>query len=213
MNVVVGKALKTETPVIGERMRSVVFRPYWNIPPSIALEETLPAVQADPDYLDEHDMEVVAGPADESPVFTATPENLDLVRSGVYRIRQRPGPGNALGLVKFVFPNNADVYLHSTPAPAVFAEERRDLSHGCVRVADPVDLAVWVLREVPGWTHERVAQAMAAGPPRTVYLPRPIPVIFLYLTAAADAEGLVTFWPDVYGHDAGLDRALRDSER
>jgi murein L,D-transpeptidase YcbB/YkuD len=214
MNVVVGKALRTETPVIGELMRSAVFRPYWNVPPSIEVEETLPAVQEDPDYLDEHDMEIVAGPADDSPVVPPTPGNLDLVRSGVYRIRQRPGPGNALGLVKFVFPNNADVYLHSTPAPSVFAEERRDLSHGCVRVADPVDLAVWVLREVPGWTRERVEQAMASGgPPRSVALPWPIPVIFLYLTAAADAEGLVAFLPDVYGHDAGLDRALRESER
>ena len=213
MNVVVGKALKTQTPVIGERMRSVVFRPYWNIPSSIALEETLPTVRADPDYLDEHDMEVVAGPMDDSPVVPATPESLELVRSGVYRIRQRPGPGNALGLVKFVFPNNADVYLHSTSAPSVFGEERRDLSHGCVRVADPVDLAVWVLRGVPGWNRERVERAMASGPPRTVGLPQPIPVIFLYLTAVADARGRVAFYPDVYGHDADLDRALRGSER
>jgi murein L,D-transpeptidase YcbB/YkuD len=211
MNVVVGRALRTETPVIGERMRFVVFRPYWNIPPSIAREETLPAERANPDYLDAHDMEVVAGPADDSPVVPATPENLELVRSGAFRIRQRPGPGNALGLVKFVFPNNADVYLHSTSAPALFARERRDLSHGCVRVADPVDLAVWVLREVPGWPRERVEQAMASGSNRTVALPQPIPVIFLYLTAVADARGEVAFYPDVYGHDAELDRALRES--
>jgi murein L,D-transpeptidase YcbB/YkuD len=212
MNVVVGRALRTETPVIGERMRFVVFRPYWNIPPSIAREETLPAERADPAYLDAHDMEVVAGPADDSPVVPATPENLELVRSGAFRIRQRPGPGNALGLVKFIFPNNADVYLHSTPAPALFARERRDLSHGCVRVADPVDLAVWVLREVPGWPRESVEQAMASGSTRTVALPHPIPVIFLYLTAVADGQGQVAFYPDVYGHDAELDRALRESE-
>jgi murein L,D-transpeptidase YcbB/YkuD len=177
MRVVVGRALRSQTPLLGEELRFVIFRPYWNIPPAIARNETLPAARRDPGYLAAQDMELVAGDRDDSPVVPATAENLARVGPGGLRIRQRPGPRNSLGRVKFVFPNNANVYLHDTPARGLFARDRRDLSHGCVRVAEPVALAEWVLRGVPGWTRERIEKAMTAGPPQQVNLPVPIPVL------------------------------------
>jgi murein L,D-transpeptidase YcbB/YkuD len=153
-------------------------------------------------------MEIVAGDRDDSPVVEATPENLEKAGRGGYRVRQRPGPKNALGRVKFVFPNNANVYLHDTPSRGVFARDRRDLSHGCVRVAEPVALAEWVLRGEPGWDRERIERAMAADEPRQVNLPRAIPVLLFYATAVADAEGRVAFFEDIYGHDHRLEEML-----
>lgn len=213
MKVVVGKALCSRTPVFGEEMTHLVFRPYWNVPPSIARRETLPAARRDPGYLDANDMELVAGERDDSPVVPATPDNLERVGSGGLRIRQRPGPGNALGRVKFVFPNDRNVYLHDTPARGAFALERRDLSHGCVRVAEPAALAEWALRGGPGWTRERVEQAMGEGPPRRVDLPRPIPVLLVYATAIADARGNAAFFDDVYGLDRELEESLARGRR
>jgi murein L,D-transpeptidase YcbB/YkuD len=209
MKVVVGKALDTQTPVFGEQMRYVVFRPYWNVPYSIAIKETLPAIERDPGYLDANEMEIVSGPGDDAPRTAPAPESPDQVRSGASRIRQRPGPRNALGLVAFMFPNAANVYLHSTPAPSLFARDRRDLSHGCIRAADPVGLAEWVLRGVPGWDRARILQALAAtGPPQRVDLPRPIPVLIFYTTAVSDTEGRIAFFEDIYGHDRPLESAL-----
>lgn len=127
--VIVGRALDTRTPVFVEELRDIVFRPYWNVPSSILRHEILPAIAKRPDYLRSHDMEVVSGPG--QPL----------------RVRQRPGPANALGLVKFVFPNDDDVYMHGTPAQALFGRARRDFSHGCVRVEDPVGFAQWALAD------------------------------------------------------------------
>jgi murein L,D-transpeptidase YcbB/YkuD len=208
MKVVVGRALRSQTPVLGEELRYLIFRPYWNIPPSIARNETVPAARRDPGYLAANDMEIVAADRDDSPVFPATPDNLARVGAGGLRIRQRPGPKNSLGRIKFIFPNNANVYLHDTPARGLFALERRDLSHGCVRVAEPVALAEWALRGVPGWTRERIEKAMSEGPPQQVNLPAPIPVILFYATAAVDARGQAAFFEDIYGHDRRLDERL-----
>ena len=137
MGVIVGRALNTRTPVFVEDMRYVVFRPYWNVPPSILRGEILPAVERDPDYLTRTDMEIVSGPGDDSPAVAATAENLSWLRDGLLRVRQRPGPANSLGLVKFVFPNDENVYMHGTPAPGLFKRFRRDFSHGCVRRRRP----------------------------------------------------------------------------
>ena len=210
--VVVGRALRSQTPVLREELRFVIFRPYWNVPPAIARNETLPAARRDPGYLAAQDMELVAGDRDDSPVVPATAENLARVGLGGLRIRQRPGPRNSLGRVKFVFPNDANVYLHDTPARGLFARDRRDLSHGCVRVAEPVALAEWVLRGVPGWTRERIEKAMTAGPPQQVNLPAPIPVLLFYATATVDAQGRAAFFEDIYGHDRRLEERLRGEE-
>ena len=191
-DVIVGRALNTRTPVFVEEMEYIVFRPYWNVPASIVRNEILPAIAKQPDYLTRHNMEIVSAPG--API----------------RIRQRPGGANALGLVKFVFPNDDGVYLHGTPAPALFARARRDFSHGCVRAKDPVGLAAWALAEQPEWTRERIVAAMQGNESVRVDLARPIRVILFYLTAVVTPDdGIVHFANDIYGHDARLERMLR----
>ncbi|MBI4487198.1 MAG: L,D-transpeptidase family protein, partial [Acidobacteria bacterium] len=133
MDVIVGRALSTETPVFLEEMREVIFRPYWNVPRSILRNEILPRIERDPDYLRRENMEIVDGEGDNATPVNLTAESLARLRQGTLRMRQRPGPGNALGLIKFVFPNEENVYMHGTPAQALFARSRRDFSHGCVR--------------------------------------------------------------------------------
>ncbi len=206
--VIVGRALDTETPALVEEMRYVIFRPYWNVPTSILRNEILPALARDPAYLRRHDMEVVSGGGDDATPVDASGESIARLRRGELRVRQRPGPANSLGLVKFVFPNDANVYLHGTPAPQLFAHARRDFSHGCVRVEDPVGLAEWVLKEQPEWTRARILAAMDA-PTRRVDLLRPIRVVFFYMTAVVMPEdGTIRFADDIYRHDARLDREL-----
>jgi murein L,D-transpeptidase YcbB/YkuD len=209
MRVIVGRALSTETPVFVEEMRHVIFRPYWNVPPSILRGEVVPALRKDPRYLEKHDMEIVAGQSDRSPVVPATPENIARLGSGSLRVRQRPGPSNSLGLVKFVFPNDDNIYMHGTPAPQLFGRPRRDFSHGCIRVQDPVSLAEWVLAGEPEWTRERIVGAMNGTSPQQVNLARPVQVILFYITAVVmPGDGTVRFAEDIYRHDARLRKAL-----
>jgi murein L,D-transpeptidase YcbB/YkuD len=144
-DVIVGRALNALTPVLVEDLEYIIFRPYWNIPTSILRGEILPAIRRTPDYLERHHMEIVAGQSDDSAVVPVTSATVDRLLHGTLRVRQRPGADNALGLVKFVFPNDENVYMHGTPEPALFKRARRDFSHGCIRVADPVGLAEWVL--------------------------------------------------------------------
>jgi murein L,D-transpeptidase YcbB/YkuD len=209
MDAIVGRAPATETPVLVEQMREVIFRPYWNVPPSIVGHEILPAIDRDPNYLDSEKMEIVRGAGDDAVVVDPTPESLADLRRGALRVRQRPGPGNALGLIKFVFPNAEDIYMHGTPAAALFARSRRDFSHGCVRVADPVALAEWVLRDDAAWDRQRILGAVAGSKTIRVKLLRPIQVILFYATAAVMPEdGTVRFAEDIYHHDGRLDKAL-----
>jgi murein L,D-transpeptidase YcbB/YkuD len=206
MAVIVGRALNTRTPVFAEDMRYVVFRPYWNVTRSITRGEVVPAIRKDPGYLDRQNMELVRGQSDNSPVIEPTPEHIDELERGTVRVRQRPGPKNSLGLVKFMLPNQNNVYLHSTPAPLLFKQARRDFSHGCIRVEDPVALAAWVLR----WPAERAAAAMDGSPNRRVDLEDPIQVLIYYSTAAVVFdESAVYFSADLYGQDAALDKALQ----
>jgi murein L,D-transpeptidase YcbB/YkuD len=209
MDVIVGRALSTQTPVFVEEMREVIFRPYWNVPRSILRRELLPKIKQDPAYLRQENMEIVSGAGDDAPRVELTAETLAGLENGVLRLRQRPGTKNALGLIKFVFPNQEDVYMHGTPAQALFARSRRDFSHGCVRVADPVALAEWVLQDRPEWTRERIVAATLSTQTVRVKLPRPIKVILFYTTAAVMPEdGTIRFADDLYRHDARLDRAL-----
>jgi murein L,D-transpeptidase YcbB/YkuD len=209
MRAIVGRALSTETPVFVDEMRYVIFRPYWNVPRSILRNEILPMVERDSEYLRRQSMEIVRGPGDDARPVAATPENLTLLRQGKLRLRQRPGPQNALGLVKFVFPNNENVYLHGTPARELFGRTRRDFSHGCVRVEDPVALAEWVLNDQPTWTSEAILAAMSASTSRRVNLTRPIRLVLFYLTAIVmPQDGTMHFAEDIYRHDARLDRML-----
>ncbi|WP_255650429.1 L,D-transpeptidase family protein [Ideonella benzenivorans] len=207
MKVIVGKALNTRTPIFDEDMRFIEFSPYWNIPPSIARKETVPKLRRDPGYLARQGMEFVAG--DGQVLRSVSGANLDAVLAGRMRIRQRPGPENALGDIKFVFPNNDNIYLHHTPATALFERERRDFSHGCIRVEKPVELAKFVLQDMPDWTEERIVQAMTKGESSTLKLTHPIPVLIAYGTALVK-HGRPYFFPDLYGQDKALDAALRN---
>lgn len=206
MKVIVGKALDTRTPLFDEEMRFIEFSPFWNVPLSIARQETVPRLRADPGYLARQGMEFVT--ASGQVVTTMAPEHLDAVLSGAWRIRQRPGPQNALGDIKFVFPNNDNIYLHHTPSPALFERDRRDFSHGCIRVQEPVALAKFVLQDDPNWPEERIRSVMASGQSRTLRLAKPVTVLIAYSTVVAKA-GRVFFYPDLYGHDQLLAQALR----
>jgi murein L,D-transpeptidase YcbB/YkuD len=199
IRVVVGKR-GNETPLFSDEMETVVFSPYWNVPDTIALEETVPAVARDPAFLERNNMEVVDKRG--RVVSIDSPPWGDEDALGGYRFRQRPGASNALGFVKFLFPNQHAVYLHDTPADALFHRIGRAFSHGCVRVEEPEALAEYVLRDQPEWTADAIRTAMRSGNERHVKLSQPIPVHIIYMTAWVDDGGGLHFQDDVYGYDA-----------
>ena len=205
MKVVVGAEYEDRfTPVFADSMSFVVFQPYWNVPRSIALEEIIPKAARDPGYLARNDYEVVRGDADAAPVVS--PSQLTRANVSAYRVRvrQRPGPSNALGHAKFIFPNEYNIYLHDTPQRTLFERDVRAFSHGCIRVERPAELAQWVL----GWDSTRVAQAMSSDRPNQ-YAPlaRKLPVFILYLTAFT-RDGELYFGNDLYGRDDALVKRL-----
>ena len=209
MEVIVGKSFDTtQTPVFAADMSYLIFRPYWEVPYSIALKEIVPSARANPAVIERHQMEIVSGGGDSAVVMPNTAENVELVAKGTLRLRQRPGPSNSLGLVKFMMPNPYNVYLHSTPAQSLFAETRRDFSHGCVRVSDPIGLAQYVLRDSPEWTRDKILAAMNGDKPLTVTLKNRIRVFIVYGTAIATEKGNVLFFDDIYRHDERLQKAL-----
>ncbi len=183
MKVVVGKSVGHATPIFVADMEYVIFRPYWNPPPSIVRDEIVPQARHDPAYLAREEMEIVSSGAEDAAALPASPENLDRLVKGELFVRQRPGEKNALGLAKFIFPNAENVYMHGTPTPSLFARARRDLSHGCIRLEDPLGLAEWVLRGNPGWTRARIEAAMRGPRPTQVNLTRKLTVLLFYDTA------------------------------
>jgi murein L,D-transpeptidase YcbB/YkuD len=208
MKVVVGSSLENQTPVLVQKMGYVVFRPYWNVPPSIVAKEIVPHARRDRSWLERQGFEIVASWAEDAGPLPVTRENLDEAEAGTLFVRQEPGPRNALGLVKFVVPNHDNVYLHGTPARALFRRTRRDLSHGCIRVEHPAELAEWVLRNVPGWDREHIDEAMQGDEPTAVKLPEPVTVVVFYDTVQVTGDGVVYFADDIYGRDSQLDQAL-----
>ncbi len=207
MKVIIGKALDTRTPIFEEQMRSIEFQPFWNVPPSIARGEVVPRLRRDPGYFDREGFEFVSGSG--GVISTLSPSLLVDVLAGQARIRQRPGPRNALGDTKFVFPNRDNIYLHHTPSVRLFERDRRDFSHGCIRVEKPLELAVFALQGMPEWNEERIRRAMTESEPSSVRLVQPIPVVIAYGTAIFK-QGRIHFFDDIYGHDRRLDAALRD---
>jgi len=208
MKVVVGKAFGHQTPVFANEIRSVIFRPYWNVPQSILEAELIPELMKNPSYLSENSYEIVDKDervVSEGPV---SKEVEALLLAGKLSVRQIPGPQNALGLVKFEFPNQYDVYMHGTPAKELFSRSRRDFSHGCIRVEDPVKLASWVLQGMPEWTEESIRAAMNGETTMEVKLEKPIPVLIFYSTAVVLEGEEPHFFGDIYGLDAELERAL-----
>jgi L,D-transpeptidase YcbB len=209
MRVVVGKAMRTQTPVFTRDMTYIVLRPYWNVPPSILRSEIVPAIQRDRGYIARKNYEVTTNDGKVVTSGEISDGVLAELRAGKLAVRQKPGPTNALGLVKLIFPNEHNVYLHSTPSQSLFSRSRRDFSHGCIRVEKPAELAVWALRNNPGWTLERVEQGMQSGKDDvTVNLVKPVPVFIVYGTALAYENGEVHFSDDIYGHDSRLAAAL-----
>jgi len=167
-------------------LNQVVFSPYWNVPPSIVSKEILPAISRNPGYLAKENMEIT-GNEDGLPV-----------------IRQRPGGKNALGRVKFLFPNSFNIYFHDTPSKSLFEKDKRAYSHGCIRLKEPEKLANYVLRNQPEWTPEKIEEAMNSGEQKFVKVKDPIPVVITYYTAWVDENGQLNFRDDIYGHDANL---------
>ena len=209
MKVVVGKAYQHKTPVFASQIKSVIFRPYWNVPLSIQRAEILPHLEKNPSYLAENSYEIVDRSGHVVSEGAVTDE-LKALRSGKLAVRQRPGADNALGLVKFEFPNPYDVYMHGTPAKQSFSRSRRDFSHGCIRVEDPVALAAWILRDKPEWTPEAIRDAMNGDETIQVDIKDPIPVLILYGTAVVKEDGEIQFFDDIYGYDAALERVLNE---
>jgi L,D-transpeptidase YcbB len=236
MPVVVGRAFQGDkmtalpedihqTPVFMDEMEYIIFRPYWNVPAGITRKEILPALKKDPEYLTKHQYEIYDNLRKVIIIHDQLDDALlDQLQSGDLEFRQKPGPANSLGLIKFVFPNNYDVYLHGTPEKQLFARSRRDYSHGCIRVQDPVALAEWTLRGDSEWTQEHILAAIKNEYPKKknkkkilpdepeeplqVRLPTPIPVLILYATAYVEENGEVGFFDDIYGYDKELEHTL-----
>ncbi|HUM45549.1 MAG TPA: L,D-transpeptidase family protein [Chitinophagales bacterium] len=204
-NVVVG-SVNNQTVIFNGNMKYIVFSPYWNIPSSIIAKEILPAAKRNPGYIASHNMEVVSGSKVLSPSSISWSNY-----SGAnfpYTIRQKPGPNNSLGRVKFLFPNNYAIYLHDTPAKSLFNEPSRAFSHGCIRVGEPKRLAEYLLRNDSLWTPDKIAPAMNSNKETTVTLKTPVPVFIGYFTAWVDRKGQLNFRNDIYGHDARLGKML-----
>jgi L,D-transpeptidase YcbB len=209
MRVIVGKSMRTQTPVFTREMTYVVLRPYWNVPPSILRGEIVPAIQRDRGYIARKNYEVTTQDGNVVTSGEISDEVLAQLRAGKLAVRQKPGPSNALGLIKLIFPNEHNVYLHSTPSQNLFSRSRRDFSHGCIRVEKPAELAAWALRNNPGWTVEKVQEGMQSGKDNvTVTLVKRVPVFIVYGTALTYENGDVHFSDDIYGFDGKLAAVL-----
>jgi L,D-transpeptidase YcbB len=209
MRVNVGDDYDFQTPVFEQNLLYLVFRPYWYPPPGILRREIIPELEQD-SSLEENDVELVSATGKVMSSGNVTPAILQQIRAGTLTLRQPPGPDNALGLVKFIFPNQHHVYIHDTPVSVhMFSDKERMFSHGCIHAQEPDKLAAWLLRDSPGWDLERVDHAMHKGPDNVkVNLPSPIPVLIVYDTVVVADNGDVQFFPDIYGHDATLEEEL-----
>jgi murein L,D-transpeptidase YcbB/YkuD len=215
MPVIVGKTYH-QTPVFSDEITYVVFNPYWNLTSGIARNETLPRLRKDSHYLEKHNMKIFESWDPGAKELDATTMDWSKVTPrdmNQYHVRQEPGPTNALGTLKLVFPNQHSVYLHDTPSHGLFSQEKRDFSHGCIRMDRPADMAAWVLGgEENGWTVERVNEIVASRKRQVVVLDQPMPVYLLYRTAYIDPEDKsLYFYEDVYGRDKLLANALAGS--
>jgi murein L,D-transpeptidase YcbB/YkuD len=210
MKAVVGKPFQ-RTPVFTAKMTSIVLNPSWHVPASIARKEILNKIKKNPQYFAQQNIKVLGGRGPQQKEIG--PGTIDW--SGVspdtlaYRFCQAPGPLNPLGRIKFMLPNKFEVYLHDTPSKRLFSESVRTFSHGCTRIEKPLELALYLLRDEPLWTREKLEAAIGKGTEQTIMLARPLDVHFLYLTAWVDEAGVLQFRDDVYKRDKQLDEALR----
>jgi len=189
MNVVTG-SVANNTVVFSGRLKYIVFSPYWNVPASILKKEVLPGIRRNKNYLSNHNMEW---------------------NNGI--VRQKPGPRNSLGLVKFLFPNSYSIYLHDTPSKSLFNESKRAFSHGCIRLSEPKKLAEYLLRNDSSWNSQKIVQAMNAHKERYVTVKEDVPVFIGYFTAWVDRQGRLNFRDDIYGHDKKMAERLFSTTR
>jgi L,D-transpeptidase YcbB len=185
MAVVVGKE-GHNTTIFSDRLTTIVFSPYWSVPKDIVKNEILPAMARHPDYLEKQHMEITGH------------------NNGLPVIRQKPGEDNSLGKVKFLFPNNFNIYFHDTPAKGLFNKDVRAFSHGCIRLSDPEKLAEYLLKDNPEWTPEKINEAMNSNDEQYVAVKHPVPVFITYYTAWVDENGNLNFRNDIYNHDADI---------
>jgi murein L,D-transpeptidase YcbB/YkuD len=221
--VIVGAEYENATPVFADSMTRIVFHPEWHVPRRVLVDELLPRIQESPYFLAEHGYEVVDTSGDSlvTDPYAIDWWDVDSADPG-FQLRRKPGPGNPLGQVKFVFPNRFNVYLHDTPSPELFERQKRTLSHGCVRVENPVELAAYALAGQGNWDETKIRRAMAledavepgdsGARQRTVRLERPLPVYLVYLTAFARG-GAVHFREDPYHRDRAAMARLARVER
>ncbi len=201
------------TPVFSDAIKYIELNPFWNVTPSIAAKELLPKIRKDPGYLARNGYRLFSGwgaEASELDPFSVDWSGVSASRF-VYKIRQDPGPKNSLGQLKSVFPNTQSIYLHDTPSRQLFQQTMRAFSHGCIRVENPLDLAVVLLGGADGWTKEKLTQAISSGERKIIALSKPIPVHLVYLTAWVNKDGSVHFRDDIYGRDNRLAEGLRRS--
>lgn len=208
MNVVVGEAPEHKSPLLLSQLEMVIFRPYWTVPPSIQHNELLPEIRQDPSWILANNFELLTPEGEVAGARRVSEDMLSKLGTGKLQLRQKPGPKNTLGLVKFTFPNEYGIYMHDTSARWLFAQARRDLSHGCIRVEKPEDLAEWILREQSGWSRDRIVEAMQGTESHSVKVKRPIQLVLMYATASVMPNGEVHFFEDIYGEDAVLEKEL-----
>jgi murein L,D-transpeptidase YcbB/YkuD len=215
MKVIVGEAPDHESPLLLSRLESVILRPYWNVPASIQRNELLPYIRRDPSWVAANNFELVNPQNNEVAAGAGgiSERIFSLLDTGRLQLRQKPGSKNTLGLIKFMFSNEYGIYMHDTSARWLFAQERRDLSHGCIRVEKPQDLAEWVLRGQPGWSRDEIDAAIHGTESISVKVKRPIQVVLMYATAVAMKNGEVHFFEDIYGQDQALEKELAAKQK
>ncbi|MFH2046720.1 MAG: L,D-transpeptidase family protein [Pseudomonadota bacterium] len=212
MHAIVGKTYR-RTPVFSGLMRYLVLNPYWQIPPGIAVKDILTDVKKDIGYLAKKNIKVFQGWGEN--IKEIDPATIDWSKitgkNLSYRFRQEPGPDNSLGDIKFMFPNQFDVYIHDTPSKELFQKTERGFSSGCIRIQKPIELAEYVLKNDPNWTRDKIITSINKRMEQTVRLPEPIPVHILYWTAWANEDGQINFRNDIYKRDQPLLKALKEA--
>jgi murein L,D-transpeptidase YcbB/YkuD len=201
MNIIVGEGPDRRTPTLRSHLDSIIFRPSWTVPASILHNELLPEIERDRSWVSANRFDLINERGERAGNGRVSEAELSALRRGALTLRQKPGQGNTLGLVMFVFPNEYGVYMHDTSARWLFKRPRRALSHGCIRVEKPEDLAEWVLSKQPGWSRERIEDAIEGTESVHVKVTRPIQLVTMYITAVVMKDGEVHFLPDIYDED------------
>ncbi|RAU83322.1 L,D-transpeptidase family protein [Pontibacter arcticus] len=206
MRVIVGKTMNS-TPIFSDKLEYVVLAPYWNVPNSIVEKEIKPKMLNNPGWLANNNMEIVTKEKEPKPISESSIDWAGVTEKNFpYMVREKPGPKNSLGSIKFLFPNEYAVYLHDTPADALFAQTERNFSHGCVRVEKPVELAKYLLKGMNEWDESSIRETMNGGEEKWITLPKQVQVYLVYFTSWVDENGDIHFREDLYKHDKKLEQ-------